>query len=66
MAAVFSIMIPVTFNFPLINNLKAFTTDATNSCTLNCGLFNGSVLPAPAKILVYPLSHEMHNPREED
>jgi len=43
-----------------------FTTDATNRFTPDCGLFNGSVLPIPAKVLVYSLSQEIHNPREED
>jgi len=32
---------------------RPVTTDANNSCSLNCGLFNSPVLPAPAKVLVY-------------
>jgi len=44
----------------------ALTTDATNCFTPNCGLFKSSVLSTLAKVLVYSLSQEINNPREED
>jgi hypothetical protein len=38
----------------------------TDEWLLSPVLFNGSVLPTPDKVLAYPLSQEIHNPREED